>query len=47
MKANADGSIEYSFLEQVITPVYEVVAAVKCSYSTSMDVMFLLVFLCI
>lgn len=45
VKPNADGSIEYSFLEQIITPVYNVVAAVKCSYFSKMDFMFLLVFL--
>ncbi|KAG0567651.1 hypothetical protein KC19_7G151300 [Ceratodon purpureus] len=27
VKPNADGSIEYSFLEQIITPVYDIVAA--------------------
>lgn len=43
VKPNEDGSMEFSFLEEIITPVYDVVAAVKCSYYLEMDGMCLLV----
>jgi hypothetical protein len=31
VKPNADNNVEFSFLEQIITPVYQVVAAVSIS----------------